>query len=113
MPVLGERAAARVKVLYDELEPDETCPVLPWPAENPRRGDELMLEYRRLLFNEIRLEPRNVIHVAERNPFDFYRTVSGLFKRYETSLKTARPCRNGSLLAFVKATVCWCVADRV
>lgn len=91
VPVLGERAAARVKVLYDELEPDETCPVLPLPARNPRRGDELMLEHRRLLFDEIRLEPRNVIHAAERNPFDLYRTVGGLYERYAQSLRPLGP----------------------
>jgi hypothetical protein len=87
VPVLGERASARVKALYDELEPDETCPVLPWPARNPRRGDQLILEYRRLLFEEIRLEPRNVIHAAERNPFDLYRTLGALHERYSSSLR--------------------------
>lgn len=86
VPVLGERASARVKALYDELEPDETCPVLPWPARDPRRGDRLMLEHRRLLFEEIRLEPRNVIHAAERNPFDLYRTLGALHERYLQSL---------------------------
>lgn len=91
VPVLGERASARVKALYDELEPDETCPVLPWPARDPRRGDRLMLEYRRLLFEEIRLEPRNVIHAAERNPFDLYRTLGALHERYSTSLRPLGP----------------------
>jgi hypothetical protein len=86
VPVLGERASARVKALFDELEPDETCPVLPWPARDPRRGDRLMLEYRRLLFEEIRLEPRNVIHAAERNPFDLYRTLGALHETYLQSL---------------------------
>lgn len=86
VPVLGERASARVKVLYDELEPDEMCPVLPWPARDPRRGDRLMFEYRRLLFEEIRLEPRNVIYAAERNPFDLYRTLGALHERYLQSL---------------------------
>ncbi len=86
VPVLGERAPARVKALYDELEPDETCPVLPWPARDPRRGDRLVLEYRRLLFEEIRLEPRNVIYAAERNPFDLYRALAALHARYLASL---------------------------
>lgn len=86
VPVLGERAPARVKALYDELMPDETCPVLPWPARDPRRGDRLVLEYRRLLFEEIRLEPRNIIYAAERNPFDLYRTLGALHTRYLTAL---------------------------
>lgn len=87
VPVLGERASARVRALYDELEPDETCPVLPWPARDPRRGDRLLLDYRQLLFEDIRLEPRNVIHAAERNPFDLYRTLGALHERYLASLR--------------------------
>lgn len=86
VPVLGESAPARVKALYEELEPDETCPVLPWPARDPRRGDRLILEYRRLLFEEIRIEPRNVIYAAERNPFDLYRALAALHARYLASL---------------------------
>jgi hypothetical protein len=87
VPVLGERASARVRALYDGLEPDETCPVLPWPARDPRRGDRLVLEYRQLLFEEMRLEPRNIIHAAERNPFDLYRTLGALHERYLASLR--------------------------
>jgi len=91
VPVLGEFASSRVKALHEELAPDETCPVLPWPARDPRRGDRLMLEYRRLLFDEIRLEPRNVIYAAERNPFDLYRTLGALRERYVTSLSPLGP----------------------
>lgn len=87
VPVLGERAASRVARLYDELNPDETCPVLPWPSRDPRRADQLALEHRRLLFEEIRIEPRNMIYAAERNPFDLYRTLGHLYERYERSLK--------------------------
>jgi hypothetical protein len=91
VPVLGERASARVKLLCEELAPDETCPVLPWPARDPRRGDRLILEYRRLLFEEIRLEPRNVIYAAERNPFDLYRSLGALHQRYVQSLSPLGP----------------------
>ncbi len=91
VPVLGERAVARVRRLYEELEPNETCPVLPWPAADPRRGDRLMLEYRQLLFEEIELEARNVIYAAERNPFDLYRTIGRLHDRYRKSLSPLGP----------------------
>lgn len=86
VPVLGEGALARAQRLHQELEPDEVCPVLPWPARDPRRGDRIVLEYRQLLFEDIRLEPRNVIHAAERNPFDLYRTLGRLHDRYRQSL---------------------------
>ncbi len=86
VPVLGERALPRVESLYEELDPDETCPVLPWPARDPHRGDRLALEYRQLLFEQIRIEPRNVIYAAERNPFDLFRTLGQLNQRYQQSL---------------------------
>lgn len=90
-PVLGEGGLARAKRLYDELEPDEVCPVLPWPSQDPRRGDRIVLQYRQFLFEEIQLEPRNVIHAAERNPFDLYRTIGRLHDRYLHALKRLEP----------------------
>lgn len=45
-----------------------------------------MVEYRELLFEEIRIEPRNVIHAHERNPFDLYRTLDRLYARYSRAL---------------------------
>lgn len=86
VPVIGEGAGARMERLYAELSPDETCPVLPWPSRDPRRSDRLVLEHRDLLFQTIRLEPRNVIHASERNPFDLYRTIDELHARYQQAL---------------------------
>lgn len=86
VPVLGERAGPRIARLYEELAPDETCPVLPWPSRDPRRGDRLILEHRDLLFQTIRLEPRNIIHASEHNPFDLYRTLGELNDRYQRAL---------------------------
>jgi len=86
VPVLGERAGIRMERLYQELGPNETCPVLPWPSRDPRRSDRLVLEHRTLLFQTIRLEPRNLIHAAERNPFDLYRTIGELNARYKQAL---------------------------
>jgi hypothetical protein len=91
VPVLGEGGLARVKRLYEELGPDEVCPVLPWPSQEPRRGDRIVLEYRQFLFDEVELEPRNVIYAAERNPFDLYRTLGRLHDRYRQALKRLDP----------------------
>ena len=91
VPVLGEGAVARASRLYEELDPDEVCPVLPFPARDPRRGDRIVSEYRQLLFDEIRMEPRNVIHGAERNPFDLYRTLGRLHTRYCQALSPLGP----------------------
>jgi hypothetical protein len=86
VPVLGEHAPVRVQRLHDELSPDETCPVIPWPSRDPRRGDRLLVEFQRLLFEEIRIEQGNIIYADERNPFDLYRTLSALHARYLEAL---------------------------
>lgn len=87
VPVLGEGETSRVSALYDDIAAEEICPVLPFPAANPRRADDLVREYRELLFERIGVEPRNFIYADEANPFDLYRSISRLNERYAEALK--------------------------
>lgn len=86
VPVLGAGAGEEMRALTTLLEPDEVCPVLPFPSRNPRRGDELILEHRALLIDELQFEPRNVLYASETNPFDLYRQLVRLADRYRTAL---------------------------
>lgn len=86
-PVLGEGQAARLKKIAEFANPQEICPVLPFPASNPRRADDLIGEYRELLFDTWRVEPRDVIYAAEQNPFDVYRQLCRLDERYASALR--------------------------
>lgn len=86
VPVLGAGAGEELRALTTLLEPDEVCPVLPFPSRNPRRGDELILEHRALLIDELQFEPRNVLYASETNPFDLYRQLVWLADRYRTAL---------------------------
>jgi hypothetical protein len=79
--VLGEHQEPYIHSIFEYLEPHEACPVLPFPARNPRRGDDLLLELRRLIFDTIEVEPRNFIYADERNPFDLYRGLCRLSDR--------------------------------
>lgn len=87
VPVIGERSGPRIAQLHADLRPDETCPVLPWPSRDPRRSDRLVLENRDLFFQTIRLEPRNIIHASEWNPFDLHRSIGELHTRYTQALE--------------------------
>jgi hypothetical protein len=87
VPVLGAGAGEELRALTTLLEPDEVCPVLPFPSRNPRRGDELILEHRALLIDELQFEPRNVLYASETNPFDLYRQLVWLADRYRTALE--------------------------
>jgi hypothetical protein len=63
------------------------CPLLPFPARNPRRADDLLAEYRTELVNEWEVDPRDVVYASERNPLDCYRTLSMLKIRFDRTMK--------------------------
>lgn len=85
-PVLGTGQVTRLKKIVDFVNPREICPVLPFPAMNPRRGDDLLGEYRDLLFDSWKVEPRDIIYASEQNPFDVYRALCRLDERYRSAL---------------------------
>lgn len=86
-PVLGERSQPQLERLQQNLLPDEICPVLPFPARNPRRADNLLLELRELLQDTAEVEPTNFIYADESNPFDLYRALARLHERYRSALE--------------------------
>jgi len=63
------------------------CPLLPFPARNPRRADDLLSEYQTALTDEWEVDPRDVVYASERNPLDCYRTLSTLKKRFDRTMK--------------------------
>ena len=92
-PILGEGQTIRLQRIHDKLQPDEICPVIPFPSLNPRRGDALIEEYRSLLFEDYRVDPRNVLYASEFNPFEAYRQVFGAIDRYRLALSELDSCR--------------------
>jgi hypothetical protein len=86
LPLLGEGQCIQFQKIHDLITPDEICPVLPSPAQNPRRADNLVMEYRELLFDRLRVEPRNFIYGAERNPYEVYRQLRNSITDYNRAL---------------------------
>jgi len=86
IPLLGERQGAQLQRIHDLVVPDEICPVLPSPSLDPRRGDNLVMEYHELLFDRLRVEPRNFIFCSEQNPFEVYRQITRAIRGYRESL---------------------------
>ena len=93
MPMLGERKQVQFDRIQDRVKADEICPVLPSPARNPRRADDIVLEYQRQLFDELHLDGRNFLYVSERNPFEVYRRLRGAVLRYSEVFKILGGCR--------------------
>jgi hypothetical protein len=92
-PVLGEGRLEHLKRIKERLSPDEVCPVLPSPARDPRRADNLVREYRKFFFDELELDPRDFIYASESNPFDVYRRLRSAVEHYKNTLETIDGCR--------------------
>ena len=61
--------------LYDFIDPHDTCPILPFPASNPRLGDTLAEEYLTELEDTWSVDTRNIVYADEGDPLDLYRTI--------------------------------------
>jgi hypothetical protein len=86
-PLLGENQGTQIQRIHDLVRPSEVCPLLPAPSSNPRRGDDLILEHRELLFDRLRIDPRNFLYASETNPFEVYRQLVHAIKHYAKSLE--------------------------
>jgi hypothetical protein len=93
IPVLGEGRITQFDRIYDLVKPDEVCPVLPSPSRNPRRGDDIVMEYRDLLFDQLRIDPRNFIYSSEYNPFEVYRQIRKAALQYHDVLGLIGGCK--------------------
>ncbi len=93
LPILGSGRQAELERIVALVAPDEICPVLPSPAQNPRESDNLLLEYRDFLFDQYAVEPRNIIYASEENPFEVYRQIVRSVNHYRTALASLGGCK--------------------
>jgi hypothetical protein len=80
------RTSTLEKILAAQESPYKICPILPFPARNPRRADDLLAEFRPFL-DERAIDARDFIYVSERNPLDSFRKLSMLKERYDRTMK--------------------------
>jgi hypothetical protein len=92
-PILGENKKDQILKAYYKVSPREICPLLPFPAKDPRRSDALIIEYHQLLFDELRIEPQNLLYVPEQNPFEAYRNLSNAIINYNKTLSLINGCK--------------------
>ena len=75
MPQLATGRRRALGLLYNFINPHDTCPIFPFPASNPRLGDELAQEYLVELENTWSIDTRNIVYADESDPLDLYRTI--------------------------------------
>ena len=93
IPILGEKQARQLERISSLVLPDEICPMLPMPSTDPRRTDDLIVEYRDLLFDRWNVNQRNFIYVDEKNPFEVYREIYRAVLHYNESLRSLGGCQ--------------------
>ncbi|MER8996059.1 hypothetical protein [Mesorhizobium sp. M0678] len=93
-PVLGENRLSQVMKVEGSIPSwAEVCPVLPHPSRNPRRGDELLVEYNGILFARRETPLSNILHVHEAHPFEAYRQLLSAMLRYRSTMDVIGGCR--------------------
>ncbi|SJZ44465.1 hypothetical protein SAMN02745119_00638 [Trichlorobacter thiogenes] len=93
-PILGENRVSHFDKVMRSLIPDsaEICPVVPHPSSDPRRGDRLLVEYRRPLFAARQTPTNNILYAHESHPFEAYRQLLLAMQRYRESLTLLGGC---------------------
>jgi hypothetical protein len=87
---LAEQHGGSMQTLFKELgTPDEVCPIIPFPSENPRRGDDLLFELRSYWLDEWGETPLSLIHAHESDPMDVYRSIGALHQARQQALEGA------------------------
>lgn len=97
-PILGEEKLGHVRKAFGKITESknrlyEICPTFPFPSKDPRRSDAILVEYHELLFDELGIEPQNIMYISERNPFEAYIQLSNAIKNYEKSLAIIGGCK--------------------
>lgn len=95
IPQLSEGAVASLGRIHRALNPEESCPILPFPAANPRRGDLLLQEFQEQILTEWDVNLLDVIYAHESDPTDVCDTITRIHSsRAEAFLSsTTRPPR--------------------
>jgi hypothetical protein len=93
MPLLGEGRLTHMERVYELVKPDQVAPVLPSPARDPRRADRILLGYQEFLFDQLKIDPRNVLYASEQNPFEVYRQVRKAALHYGDVLQIIGGCK--------------------
>lgn len=79
LPQLMSSRAGMYETLFNFLQPDDVCPVLPFPGIKPKRVDELVIEYRDQI-DIWQTSLQNIVLASESDPLDLYDTVIRVHK---------------------------------
>ena len=94
LPQLATGRRVALNKIHGFLDPHDTCPILPFPATDPRLGDRLAEEYLEEFESMWAVDTRDIVYADEADPLDLYRTILNLDDRRKPVFKDV----DGSLL---------------
>lgn len=75
LPQLATGRRGALGRLHEFVGPHDTCPILPFPASDPRLGDKLAEEFMTEIESGWSVDTRNIVYADEADPLDLYRTI--------------------------------------
>lgn len=75
LPHLAKGKEQALRVIYSGVQPDETCPILPFPAASPRIVEDLIQAFAGEVRGGWSVDRRDYLYAAENDPLDLYRTI--------------------------------------
>lgn len=95
IPQLSEGAEVSLTRIHSVLKPQESCPILPFPACDPRRGDALMREFQGALLGDWDVNLRDILYAHETDPTDVCESITRIHKSRAAAFasSTDRPAR--------------------
>ena len=78
LPQLSLSKYAALIRIFSKVRPDETCPIIPWPSQDPKLPDRLLERYYDELLSAWEVDPRDIVFASENDPLDLYCTILDL-----------------------------------
>lgn len=75
LPQLAPSCGPALQRIFDEVQPSDTCPILPFPSGDPKLSDRLLTEYLPELENTWGVDAGSLIFADENDPLGLYRTI--------------------------------------
>lgn len=75
LPELCVQKKGALKSVHTMIKPHDSCPVIPFPSSDIKKGDRLIESFIDEIENEWDVDPRNFIYADEEDPLDLYRAI--------------------------------------
>lgn len=74
IPILGG-GMERLAAVYKFLKPEDVFPIIPFPEADARRGDELLTQARKMIFEDWGVPFENIMYASGSTPWDVFRKI--------------------------------------